>query len=214
MTKTGPLAETINNKNPGPGRYEPMKKIAKIGYTMRGKIIPPQPEAEKVPGPGSCKHSAKSDQDSKFFREDGNVFNSKYHNHKAALFNSGGSRFKAIEDENPGPGCYSSASTELNKAGKYSVSNLQSSKVRTFGHGIRQTFANRCQSNFDPMQLLDQGITNCLVSLGTTSTDPSMNACGRVGLRRHHDLISLTSIILYQICYNRRVLAHKGIEVK
>ena len=54
MTVTGPLADTVNNKNPGPGSYEPMKKIAKIGYSMRGKIIPPQPEAEKVPGPGSC----------------------------------------------------------------------------------------------------------------------------------------------------------------
>ena len=54
MTKTGPFAETINNKNPGPGNYEPMKKVAKIGFTMRGKIIPPQSEAEKVPGPGQC----------------------------------------------------------------------------------------------------------------------------------------------------------------
>ena len=54
MTITGPLAETVNNKNPGPGAYEPMKKVAKIGYSMRGKIIHPQPEAEKVPGPGSC----------------------------------------------------------------------------------------------------------------------------------------------------------------
>lgn len=45
MTCTGPLAETVNNLNPGPGAYEPMKKVAKIGYSMRGKIIPPQPEA-------------------------------------------------------------------------------------------------------------------------------------------------------------------------
>ena len=43
MTITGPLAETINNKNPGPGAYEPMKRMSKIGYSMRGKIKHPQP---------------------------------------------------------------------------------------------------------------------------------------------------------------------------
>lgn len=54
MTITGPLADTVNNKNPGPGAYEPMKKMTKIGYSLRSKIKPPQPEAEKVPGPGAC----------------------------------------------------------------------------------------------------------------------------------------------------------------
>jgi hypothetical protein len=43
MTITGPLAETINNKNPGPGAYEPLKKTGKIAYSLRGKIKPPQP---------------------------------------------------------------------------------------------------------------------------------------------------------------------------
>ena len=94
MTKTGPFAETINNKNPGPGNYEPMKKVAKIGYTMRGKIIPPQSEAEKVPGPGQCTFDVTSDDESGFFKENAQVFNSKYHNHKAACFNSGGDRFR------------------------------------------------------------------------------------------------------------------------
>jgi hypothetical protein len=54
MIVTGPLAETINNKNPGPGSYNPLKKVGKIAYSLRGKIIPPQPEAEKIPGPGAC----------------------------------------------------------------------------------------------------------------------------------------------------------------
>jgi hypothetical protein len=45
MTITGPLAETINNKNPGPGAYEPIKKTGKIAFSLRGKIKHPQPEA-------------------------------------------------------------------------------------------------------------------------------------------------------------------------
>lgn len=43
MIVTGPLAETINNKNPGPGSYNPLKKVGKIAYSLRGKISPPQP---------------------------------------------------------------------------------------------------------------------------------------------------------------------------
>ena len=62
MTTTGPLAETINNKNPGPGSYEPLKKASKVAYSLRGKIKPPQPETEKVPGPGACKSLFNVDQ--------------------------------------------------------------------------------------------------------------------------------------------------------
>lgn len=41
MTVTGPLAEMINNKNPGPGSYEPMKKGSKVAFSIRGKIKDP-----------------------------------------------------------------------------------------------------------------------------------------------------------------------------
>ena len=54
MTVTGPLAETINNKAPGPGAYEPIKKTSHIAFSIRGKIKEPQPEGEKIPGPGAC----------------------------------------------------------------------------------------------------------------------------------------------------------------
>lgn len=54
MTVTGPLAEMINNKNPGPGSYEPMKRASKVAFSIRGKIKDPITEAEKVPGPGTC----------------------------------------------------------------------------------------------------------------------------------------------------------------
>lgn len=54
MIISGPLAETINNKNPGPGAYEPMKKQGKIAFSIKGKYKDPQPESERIPGPGTC----------------------------------------------------------------------------------------------------------------------------------------------------------------
>jgi len=45
MTVTGPLADTVSNKNPGPGAYESIKRTGKIAYSLRGKVKPPQPEA-------------------------------------------------------------------------------------------------------------------------------------------------------------------------
>ena len=81
-----------------------MKRVAKIGYSMRSKISPPQPEAEKVPGPGSYKEN-------NFFSPSGAVFMSKYANHKATRFDSGGERFKKFESPNPGPGRYDTSTT-------------------------------------------------------------------------------------------------------
>jgi hypothetical protein len=43
MIVTGPLAETVYNKNPGPGAYEPLKKTSHIAYSLRGKVKPPPP---------------------------------------------------------------------------------------------------------------------------------------------------------------------------
>jgi hypothetical protein len=39
MKCTGPLAETIKNKNPGPGAYNFDSKNLKKGYSIRKKII-------------------------------------------------------------------------------------------------------------------------------------------------------------------------------
>ena len=90
-----------------------------------------------------------SDRDGNFFTQDGSVFNSKYHNHKASNFSAGIDRFKKKENAVPGPGRYNTSTVELSKDGKYSMSNLQNSKVRSFGRGLRTTFATRCQSNSD-----------------------------------------------------------------
>jgi len=71
---------------------------------------------------------------------------SKHHNHKAIKFDSGPERFKRCISPNPGPGRYNTSNIELSKTGNYSLSNLHNSQVRTFGHSVRKTFANRCQS--------------------------------------------------------------------
>lgn len=47
----------------------------------------------------------------------------------------------------PGPGNYNTNTVDFSSTGKYSLSNLQNSKVRSFGHSVRKTFANRCQSS-------------------------------------------------------------------
>lgn len=123
-----------------------MKKVAKIGYSLRSKITPPQPEAEKVPGPGTCTTMLYLDKENNFFNQTGTLFVSKHANHKASRFDSGGLRFKGYDNPNPGPGNYDTSSTEFSKLGKYSLSCLQSSKVRSFGHAQRIGLANRCQS--------------------------------------------------------------------
>ena len=38
MMVTGPLVGTINNKNPGPGNYDPSEKRTKISYSLSGKL--------------------------------------------------------------------------------------------------------------------------------------------------------------------------------
>lgn len=52
MVITGPLAETINNKNPGPGAYEIPTTKSRCFYSMKGKRR--EPQAENTPGPGNC----------------------------------------------------------------------------------------------------------------------------------------------------------------
>ena len=77
-------------------------------------------------------------------------------------------RFKRKENAVPGPGNYNTSTTELSREGKYSVSNLQNSKVRSFGHAIRKSFANRCQSKIILIQLLVLGTIKCQVNLDIT----------------------------------------------
>ena len=82
-------------------------------------------------------------------------------------FGAGGERFKKLDSPNPGPGKYNTSTIELSKNGRYSLSNLQNSKVRTFGHSVRSSLANRCQSIFRFKQLLDLETIACQANLGT-----------------------------------------------
>jgi hypothetical protein len=38
MIITGPLVDTINNKNPGPGKYEPIPIRTNISYSLSSKL--------------------------------------------------------------------------------------------------------------------------------------------------------------------------------
>ena len=124
------------------------------------------------------------------------MFNSKHHNHKANNFNSGGERFKRKENEVPGPGRYNTVTTELSKDGKYSVSNLQYSKVRTFGHDVRRTFANRCQSTIYFIQLPVLEITRLQVNSVTMLVEENFCAANK-NPEKLHDLNTSNNINHY-----------------
>ena len=53
MIVTGPLAELVNNKNPGPGSYEIPSTKNRCHYSLRGKRNEEHPD--NTPGPGNCK---------------------------------------------------------------------------------------------------------------------------------------------------------------
>ena len=74
MTVTGPFAETINNKNPGAGSYEPIKKYTKTAYSIKGKIKQPISEAEKVPGPGRCNYFVRKTNKTTFSQKKGRIW--------------------------------------------------------------------------------------------------------------------------------------------
>ena len=101
-------------------------------------------------------------------------------------------RFKRKENAVPGPGNYNTSTTELSREGKYSVSNLQNSKVRSFGHAIRKSFANRCQSKIILMQLLVLGTIKCQVNLDITLVGSDLCKIVRK-LEMIHDAINANS---------------------
>jgi len=39
MVLTGPLVDTIQNKNPAPGNYEAKNVRSKIAYSLSGRVI-------------------------------------------------------------------------------------------------------------------------------------------------------------------------------
>lgn len=54
MKVTGPLVETIRNKNPGPGSYKIPSSLEKISYSLGRRIITDDHWKKVIPGPGRC----------------------------------------------------------------------------------------------------------------------------------------------------------------
>lgn len=75
-----------------------------------------------------------------------NIF-SRYRDHHGAKFTSSTERFRTVTLDYPGPGKYDSSTIQLNPQGKYSLSKLQNSKVRSFGSAKRKSLNENSQSN-------------------------------------------------------------------
>lgn len=55
MKVTGPLVETLKNKNPGPGSYHIPSSLERVSYSMGKKIVKDDLWKKSIPGPGQCK---------------------------------------------------------------------------------------------------------------------------------------------------------------
>jgi len=77
----------------------------------------------------------------------GSNFSSKFKDHKAMVFTNSQDRFRKAISGYPGPGNYNTRNVELNKEGRYSLSKMQNSKVRSFGSSARKSLNERSQSN-------------------------------------------------------------------
>lgn len=79
MVVTGPLMETIRNRNPGPGTYLSKSKSSNMAFSFTGKMYKEDKEKLKIPGPGKYPVSF-------CISETGTYFLSKYKNSGAKHF--------------------------------------------------------------------------------------------------------------------------------
>ena len=133
MVITGPLVETINNKNPGPGNYElkPLKK--QLTYSFSPKINLEDKEKKAVPGPGQYLTPFSINKDGKYFH-------AKYKS--SCVRNFGRSLGRSQTEKSlvkvPGPGAYDvTAHQDISPDGKYCLSRSQNCLTRSFGNSMR-----------------------------------------------------------------------------
>lgn len=96
---TGPLVATIQNKNPGPGKYEAPSQRSKISYSLSGKIQYEDKEQLNVPGPGQYPVPFSISQN-------GQYFNAKHKNSCVRNFGRVLGRCETAANKLPGPGTY------------------------------------------------------------------------------------------------------------
>ncbi len=54
MGVTGPLVETLKNKNPGPGSYHAPSSLDRVSYSMGKRFLKEDGWKKSIPGPGQC----------------------------------------------------------------------------------------------------------------------------------------------------------------
>jgi hypothetical protein len=56
MKVTGPLVETLKNKNPGPGSYHIPSSLDRVSYSLGKRIVKDDHWKKIIPGPGQCNY--------------------------------------------------------------------------------------------------------------------------------------------------------------
>ena len=124
---TGPLVDTIKNKNPGPGNYESASQRSKISYSLSGKIKFEDKEQMGVPGPGQYPVTFAISQSGKYF-------SAKHKNSCVRDFGRVLGRCNTAENKLPGPGAYDTAAhQDISPMGRYCLSRSSNCLTRSFG---------------------------------------------------------------------------------
>jgi hypothetical protein len=105
MEITGPLVDTIKNKNPGPGSYHIPSSLERVSYSIRKKCTKEDIWKKSIPGPGSCNIYFNKDEAINTLNEKGKYFLAKYKNSCAPSI-SLLKRKDSVNGFKPGPGSY------------------------------------------------------------------------------------------------------------
>ena len=125
---TGPLANAIQNKNPGPGNYDSKNQRSKISYSLAARIKHEDKEQIAVPGPGQYSSSFSISRNGSYFLA----------KHKSSCVRDFGKvlgRCNTIQANSPGPCAYDiSAHQDISPDGKYALAKSTNCLSRSFGH--------------------------------------------------------------------------------
>jgi hypothetical protein len=134
MMITGPLVDTIHNKNPGPGKYESQPARSKISYSLSCKLSNENKEKLSYPGPGQYPASFSISKEGKYFQA----------KHKSSCVRDFGKVLGRCQTAQgklsklPGPGAYDvSSHQDISPKGRYCLSNSQNCLTRSFGSSQR-----------------------------------------------------------------------------
>jgi Sperm-tail PG-rich repeat len=127
MVLTGPLVDTILNKNPAPGSYEAENVRSKIAYSLSGKVLHEDKKALGVPGPGHYPVPFT-------INKEGRYFSRKHKNSCVRDFGKMMGRSTTALSRVPGPSAYDvSGHQDISPDGRYCLSKSTNCLTRKFG---------------------------------------------------------------------------------